>query len=304
MSKFREIFRGKPKYVTVKSGVERETQKKEASDAYWIKCTGKDCGTPLYQKQLAKNLYVCEKCGQHHRVSAEERIAQIVDDVDHFVRYDQNLAPGNPLGFPDYEDKLKQDYEKTGLRDAIITGEGLVGGYPVVLIVMEFAFRSGSMGSVVGEKITRAFERATEQKRPVIAFSASGGARMQEGIFSLIQMQKTAMAVSHHSKAGQLFISVLTDPTLAGVFGSFASLGDVIIAEPGATIGFAGLRVIEEAIRRPVPTGLQQAETVYNNGFIDMIVPRTQMKNLLVKLLRLHGYQPVSETNRAETVEQ
>lgn len=288
MSKFRDIFRGRPKYVTVRSQAEEgQGSRRELPDGLWTKCEG--CGTPIYHKDLAKNLFVCEKCGFHHQIGARDRIAQIVDDMDAFEEFDRELWPANPLQFPDYEKKTQADREKTGLSDAIMTGKGTVGGYPAVLIAFDFFFRGGSMGSVVGEKVTRAFERATEQRLPVIAFPASGGARMQEGIFSLMQMQKTAWAVETHSRAGLLYISVLTDPTLAGVYGSFAALGDIIIAEPKATVGFAGPSVITETIRRPIPPDLQSAETVFANGFIDRIVPRTELKAALTQLLRYHA---------------
>lgn len=288
MSKFRDIFRGRPKYVTVRSQSEEDQgAKRELPDGLWAKCEG--CGSPIYHKDLAKNLFVCEKCGFHHKVGASERIAQIVDDMDAFEEFDVELWPANPLGFPEYEKKAEADRQKTGLSDAIMTGKGTVGGYPAVLIAMDFFFRGGSMGSVVGEKVTRAFERATKERLPVIAFPASGGARMQEGIFSLMQMQKTASAVEMHSRAGLLYVTVLTDPTLAGVYGSFAALGDINIAEPGATVGFAGPSVITETIRRPIPPDLQSAETVFQNGFIDRIVPRPELKTVLTQLLRYHA---------------
>lgn len=302
MSKFREIFRARSKYVKVKTTAESQEEsvevqegagKPEVPDGAWTKCQG--CGATLYQKELANNLYVCEKCGYHHKISARERIRQIVDDVDEFIELDSDLLPANPLNFPDYEQKMASDFEKTGLRDAILSGIGTVGNYPAVIVAMDFFFRGGSMGSIVGEKVARAFECAGEEGLPVITFSASGGARMQEGIFSLMQMQKTAAAVHAHNKRGLLFISVLTDPTTAGVFGSFASLGDINIAEPGATVGFAGPRVIEETIRRPIPSNLQKAETVFDHGFIDLIVPRSEMRNTLIRLLRFHApYEPLA----------
>lgn len=290
MSKFREIFRGKPKYVKVKSTNEEEQARREVPDGLWAKCEG--CATPLYHKELEKSLFVCEKCGFHHRIGARERIRQTVDDVDAFIEHDANLRPANPLEFPDYETKATAGKEKTGLNDAIVTGEGSVGGYPAMLVAMDFFFVGGSMGSVVGEKVVRAFDRAAEQRLPVIAFSASGGARMQEGIYSLMQMQKTAAAVEMHNRRGLLYVSVLTDPTTAGVFGSFASLGDVNIAEPGATVGFAGRRVIEETIRRPIPPDLQKSDEVFEHGFIDLIVPRPQLKSVLARLLRFHSSPP------------
>lgn len=287
LSKFREIFRARPKYVTVRSQSETEQgQKREVPDGLWTKCEG--CGSPLYHKDLARNLYVCPRCGFHHKIGARERIAQVVDDVAAFEEFDAHLCPADPLEFPHYHEKLEEDRRRTGLNDAVVTGKGSVGGYPAVIIAFDFFFRGGSMGSVVGEKVTRAFERATALRLPVIAFPASGGARMQEGIFSLMQMQKTASAVDRHSRAGLLYISVLTDPTLAGVYGSFAALGDINIAEPKATVGFAGPSVIQETIRRPVPPDLQSAETVFEHGFIDMIVPRPELKGVLVRLLRYH----------------
>lgn len=296
LSKFREIFRARSKYVKVKTttdssepaaGVQEDAAKPEIPDGAWTKCQG--CGATLYQKELANNLYVCEKCGYHHKISARERIRQIVDNVDEFIELDSNLVPANPLNFPDYEQKMASDYEKTGLRDAVLSGVGTIGNYPAVIVAMDFFFRGGSMGSIVGEKVARAFEYAGKERLPVITFSASGGARMQEGIFSLMQMQKTAAAVDAHNKRGLLFVSVLTDPTTAGVFGSFASLGDINIAEPGATVGFAGPRVIEETIRRPIPSNLQKAETVFEHGFIDLIVPRSEMRNTLIRILRFHA---------------
>src|SRR5690606_4747196 len=233
-------------------------------------------------------LYVCDKCGYHFRIGARVRIAQLVDDVDAFVELDKDLVSTNPLNFPDYPEKLKATSEKTGLRDAVITGVGRIQGVETVLAVMDFYFMGGSMGSVVGERVTRAFERAGELGLPIVTVAASGGARMQEGILSLMQMEKTCAAVEKFSRKGLLFISVLADPTTAGGFGSFASLGDINIAEPGATIGFAGQRVIEETIRKPVPPSLQKAETVFNNGFIDMIVPRSELKREIGRLLLWH----------------
>lgn len=306
LSKFRDIFRGRAKYVTVRSPVVKDARtKKDVPDPLWTKCNG--CGTPLYHKDLEKDLFVCAKCGFHHRVGAFERIRQVADDMDDFVEFDDNLRSTDPLNFPHYEEKLQSDFEKTGLFDAIVTGKGYVGGRHAVLIAMDFSFRGGSMGSVVGEKVVRAFERASEKNLPVIAFSASGGARMQEGILSLIQMQKTAAAVEHHNRKGLLYISVFTNPTLAGVFGSYAALGDIHLAEPGATVGFAGPTVIEEAIRRPIPADLQSAETVFEHGFIDKVVPRQELKNALVQLLRLHNpkqsNQPQTSSEQAEVAQ-
>lgn len=288
MSKFREIFRGKARYVTVRAENEGAEPKREVPDGLWTKCP--QCREMLYNKDLERNLFVCDKCGFHFRISGRVRLAQLVDDLEAFEEYDATLAAANPLDFPQYQEKLTRDRAKTGNLDAIITGCGPLGGIPTVLIVMDFMFMGGSMGSVVGERVVRAFERAAERRLPVVAVSASGGARMQEGILSLMQMQKTVAAVERFSRKGLLYISVLTDSTTAGVFGSFASLGDINLAEPGATIGFAGQRVIEETIRKAIPPKLQKAETVYANGFIDRIVPRPELKGEVVKLLTWHGY--------------
>lgn len=297
MAKFREIFRGKSKYVTVRAETEEAAVKKEVPDGLWTKCDA--CGALLYQKDLERNLFVCDKCGHHFRIGAKVRIAQLVDDVEAFVEIDEALVTTNPLDFPDYPEKLKATTEKTGLRDAVITGIGRINGVETVLAVMDFYFMGGSMGSVVGERVTRAFERAGELGLPIVTVSASGGARMQEGILSLMQMEKTCAAVEQYSRKGLLFISVLADPTTAGVFGSFASLGDINIAEPGATVGFAGQRVIEETIRKAIPPGLQKAETVFSNGFIDMIVPRSELKREIGRLLLWHTAQGPITPDRA-----
>lgn len=292
MSKIRDIFRSKPKYVTVKPVAAEHTEtakggKAQVPDGLWIKCP--QCSAVIYRKDLERNLGVCEKCGFHFPVGAKERLRQLVDGSAPFVEFDANLMPGDPMNFPEYANKKERDYKKTGLSDAIITGQAMIGGHPVVLGVMEFGFMGGSMGSVVGEKITSAFEYALEHRLPVVLVASSGGARMQEAIVSLMQMQKTAAAVERHSRAGLLYISVLANPTTAGVYGSFASQGDINIAEPGATIGFAGQGVIEAAIGKRVPPDLQKAETVFSNGFIDMITPRPQLKKVLVQLLNFHG---------------
>ena len=214
-----------------------------------------------------------------------------IADEGTFAPFDEGLASKNPLGFPGYEEKIRGLREKTGANEAVVTGEAAILGYPVVIGVMESAFMMGSMGSVVGEKITRAFERATERKLPVVLFTASGGARMQEGIFSLMQMAKTAGAASRHGEAGALYIAVLTDPTTGGVAASFASLGDIIIAEPGALIGFAGKRVIQDTLGAALPEGFQTAEFVRENGFVDLIVPRHNQRSVIARLIRMHGYQ-------------
>jgi acetyl-CoA carboxylase carboxyl transferase subunit beta len=242
-------------------------------------------------------LKVCGGCNYHARLTWQERIG-ITADGGNFTELDAAMDSGNPIGFPGYEAKIAALREECGAREAVVTGECAVLGSPAVIGVMDSRFMMASMGSVVGEKITRAFEYAAEKKRPVILFTASGGARMQEGIFSLMQMAKTSGAVARHSKAGQLYITVLTDPTTGGVTASFASLGDIIIAEPKALVGFAGRRVIQGTIGQELPAGFQTAEFVYSHGFADMVVPRTRLRETLARLLRMHHYFPEAEPCR------
>ncbi len=230
---------------------------------------------------------VCTKCSYHARLTAAQRLA-ITADENSFIEYDRNMQSQNPIEFKGYEARLKELRAKTGLNDAIVTGRCTIGGEPCVLGVMDSHFMMASMGSVVGEKITRAFERATDESLPVILFAASGGARMQEGIVSLMQMAKTSAAAARHSAQGNLYITVLTDPTTGGVTASFAMLGDIIIAEPKVLVGFAGRRVIEATIKQNLPDEFQSAEFLLSHGFVDMIVPRSEMKKTLAHLLRLH----------------
>ena len=230
---------------------------------------------------------VCPSCNYHSRLAARERLDMTVDR-DSFYEYDADMQSVNPIGFPDYEKKIEQLQSATGLREAILTGECLIEGERCVIGVMDSNFMMASMGSVVGEKITRAFERAAEKRLPVVLFTASGGARMQEGIISLMQMAKTSGAVSRHSRAGLLYIPVLTDPTTGGVAASFAALGDIIIAEPKVLIGFAGRRVIENTIRQRLPDDFQSAEFSLEHGFVDLIVERSAMRKMLGRLLRFH----------------
>ncbi len=232
---------------------------------------------------------VCPKCNYHGRLSSTERIA-ITVDKDSFKEFDGKMKGADPLDFPDYAEKQAELRASTGLSEAVITGTASIKGSTVVIGVMDSRFMMGSMGSVVGEKITRAFEYATEHNLPVIMFTASGGARMQEGIVSLMQMAKTSGAVKLHSEAGGLYISVMTDPTTGGVTASFASLGDIIIAEPKVLIGFAGRRVIEGTIKQRLPEDFQLAEFMYEKGFVDMIVERRKLRSVLSHLLKLHGY--------------
>ena len=234
---------------------------------------------------------VCPKCNYHGRLSSQERIA-ITVDKESFREFNANMRGADPLDFPEYKEKQAELRGSTGLSEAVITGTATIKGSPVVIGVMDSRFMMGSMGSIVGEKITRAFEYATEHKLPVVMFTASGGARMQEGIVSLMQMAKTSGAVKLHSEAGGLYISVMTDPTTGGVTASFASLGDIIIAEPKVLIGFAGRRVIEGTIKQRLPEDFQLAEFMYDKGFVDMIVERRKLRSVLSHLLKLHGFYP------------
>ncbi len=232
---------------------------------------------------------VCPSCNYHGRLSARERIA-ITVDKESFCELDADMKSCNPIDFPEYEEKQEQLRDNTGLNDAVVTGTALIKGSPVVIGVMDSRYMMGSMGSVVGEKISRAFEYAAENNLPVVMFTAAGGARMQEGIVSLMQMAKTAGAVKLHSDKGGLYITVLTDPTTGGVTASFASLGDIIIAEPKVLVGFAGRRVIESTIKQRLPDDFQLAEFMFEKGFVDMIVERKKMRSVLSHLLKLHGF--------------
>lgn len=246
------------------------------------------CGNVAFTQEFDINKKVCSECNYHSRLSANERLNLTVDK-DSFVEYDINMSSKNPLGFDEYEEKICCLQKLTNLKDAVVTGECTIRGQKTVIIVMDSRFMMASMGSVVGEKITRAFEKATEEKLPVVAFTASGGARMQEGIFSLMQMAKTSGAVARHSKKGLAYITVLTDPTTGGVTASFASIGDIIIAEPKVLIGFAGRRVIEGTIKQRLPDDFQSSEFLLEHGFVDMIVNRTKMRKTLSKLIKLHS---------------
>lgn len=249
--------------------------------------TCKRCGTALTAKNYGRNLYVCPSCGLYGRLFARTRIKLTVDK-DSFKELWGNLETVNPLDFDGYEDKIRTLQEKTKMREAVVTGVCTIGGMKVCLGVMDSHFLMASMGSVVGEKLTRLFEYATARELPVVLFTASGGARMQEGIISLMQMAKVSAAAARHSQEGLLYLTVLTDPTTGGVTASFASLGDIILAEPHATVGFAGRRVIEGTIGETLPEDFQSAEFLQEHGFCDKIVPRNQMKRTLERLLRLH----------------
>lgn len=276
------------KYRTTEKEIseEKDDGKPEIPAGLWRKCN--KCGKPIYAEDVKSNYYICPKCGGYFRIHAYRRIEMLADEGS-FEEWDQEMEVSNPLSFPGYEKKLAATREKTKLNEAIVTGKLSIGGYPAVVGVCDARFLMSSMGYNVGEKITRAVERATAEKLPVIIFACSGGARMQEGIISLMQMAKTAAALKRHHEADQLFVSVLTDPTTGGVTASFAMLGDIILAEPNALIGFAGPRVIEQTIGQKLPEGFQRSEFLLEHGFVDQIVRREEMKETLERILRLHS---------------
>ncbi len=264
-----------------------ETKKVKMPEGVWSKC--KNCNEIIYTKEIERNLNVCPKCDYHFRISARERIALTLDEGS-FVEMDATMESVDFLDFKDskkYKDRIRAAVKKSGPGDAVICGEGTIDGLGVVVSVFDFGFMGGSMGSVVGEKITRAIEKGLEKRQPVIIFSSSGGARMQESILSLMQMAKTSAALAKLKAAGIPFISVLTDPTTGGVTASFAMLGDINMAEPRALIGFAGPRVIEQTIRQKLPDGFQRSEYLLEHGMVDMIVRRQEMKARLSQILRI-----------------
>ncbi|MCG3149241.1 MAG: Acetyl-coenzyme A carboxylase carboxyl transferase subunit beta [Verrucomicrobiae bacterium] len=264
---------------------ETKTKKRDIPKGLWVKC--KDCGEMIFSKELAANLKVCPKCDLHFSMTAAERVAALADEGT-WTEYDADLVSVDVLKFTGvaaYSERLKSHQRQTGVLDAIQTGLCKITGHDVSLAVMDFGFLGGSMGSVVGEKVTRSIEKATELKIPSIVVSASGGARMYEGILSLMQLAKTSGALALHAKAGLPYFSVLTHPTTAGVMASYASLGDVIIAEPKALIGFAGPRVIKETTQQELPDGFQTSEFLRERGLIDVIVHRKQLKETIGKML-------------------
>ncbi|MFC4403679.1 acetyl-CoA carboxylase, carboxyltransferase subunit beta [Gracilibacillus xinjiangensis] len=277
----KDLFAKKKKYASIPS----ENAKKDVPEGLMQKCD--HCQKIYYQKEWQKHLYVCPDCGHHHQITAHERINHLFDE-DSFVEWDKELISGNPLDFPQYDEKLEKDRIKTGLNEAVVTGEGSVKGVRAAVAVMDSRFRMGSMGSVVGEKITRAIENAREKQIPIIVFTASGGARMQEGILSLMQMAKTSMAIQRLHQENGLFISVMTNPTTGGVSASFASIGDYNFAEPGALIGFAGRRIIEQTIREKLPDDFQTAEFQLAHGQLDKVIPREEMRDTLATILEIH----------------
>ena len=278
-----KIYRARPQDI-VRSYSEEE--KPNVPQGIMTKCPS--CGKVIYTKLLLMNFKRCDECGYNFKISANERFALILDDGE-LQEFDAQMTTRDPLNFPGYGDKLVRTQSQTGLVDGVVTGRGKIEGLPVMLGVMDPAFFMGSMGTTIGEKLARLFERATKERLPVIVFTASGGARMQEGIFSLMQMAKVSAAAAKHSEAGLLYVVVLTDPTTGGVTASFAMLGDIILAEPGALIGFAGPRVIEQTIGQKLPEGFQRAEFLLEHGFVDQIVPRDQLRHTLGTILKLHS---------------
>ncbi|WP_368657486.1 acetyl-CoA carboxylase, carboxyltransferase subunit beta [Metabacillus halosaccharovorans] len=271
----------KKKYASIPS----EQAKQDVPEGIVIKCPS--CKKIMYTKELMKNVKVCMNCSYHHQMNARERIASLLDE-NSFIEYDKEMISENPLNFPGYEEKLEKDRQKTNQNEAVVTGEGTINGFRTSVAIMDASFRMGSMGSVVGEKITRAIETANEKGLPIIIFTASGGARMQEGVLSLMQMAKTSSALKLFSDNGRLIISVMTHPTTGGVSASFASLGDYNFAEPGALIGFAGRRIIEQTIREELPEDFQTAEFLLKHGQLDAVINRQDLKEKLGNILDIH----------------
>ena len=282
----KNLFR-KQEYITVSS---KPLDDKEFTpnipNGKWVNC--KKCKSIIYLEDLENDYHVCPTCNYHFNISSDERVKQIFDEGS-FVPMFEEIEATNPLDFPRYEEKLNKVKEKSNLSEGVLCGTGKIDSKKVAAAIMDSKFLMGSMGCAVGERITRTVEYATANKLPLIIFTASGGARMQEGILSLMQMAKTSAAIAKHDVAGLLYVSVITNPTTGGVTASFAMLGDVIIAEPGATLGFAGRRVIENTINQKLPDDFQSAEFMLEKGFVDDIVSRKNLKDYLSKLLRLHG---------------
>jgi acetyl-CoA carboxylase carboxyl transferase subunit beta len=282
----RNLFRERPHFQ--RPHLPRR-HKPEQTEAVWIRC--ERCHELLYQRDFEKNFKVCQKCEYHVRLSAEERIAQLLDP-ESFVEEDAELVAADPLGFKTleqtYPEKVRETRDKTGLKEAMLCGRGTLEGHPLRLAVSDFAFMGGSMGSVVGEKLVRAVERCLAEGLPLVAVGSSGGARMQEGIFGLMQMAKTSAALARLGEARLPFFSVLSDPTIGGVPASWAGLGDVLIAEPGAQIGFAGPRVIEQITKQKLPPDAQRAEFLMHHGMVDLVVPRRDLRSTLARLLSLY----------------
>lgn len=271
----------KKKYATIPS----ERDKQDVPEGIMTKCP--NCKKIMYTKELVKNVKVCLHCGHHHTMTAYERIESLFEPGS-FTELDSRLTTANPLDFPEYMEKIQKDRRNSDLNEAVVTGVGRIGENEVAVAIMDSRFRMGSMGSVVGEKITRAIEKARESGIPFLIFTASGGARMQEGVLSLMQMAKTSAALKMFSDEGGLIISIMTHPTTGGVSASFASLGDINLAEPGALIGFAGRRIIEQTIREELPDDFQTAEFLMKHGQLDAVVSRLEMKGILNNILEIH----------------
>ena len=265
-------------------GIKAE-KKIKIPEGLWVKCDS--CREIIYKKEIENNLKICPKCNYHFRISAKERILLLVDE-DSFTEIDAGLSSTDPLDFRDkvpYRERLEENRKKSELEEAALSGEATIEGHPVVVVIMDFSFMGGSMGSVVGEKVVRAAEAALEQKKPLVTVASSGGARMQEGIFSLMQMARVSAAIARLSDSGGLYISVLADPTFGGVTASFAMLGDIIIAEPRSLIGFAGQRVIEQTIKQQLPDDFQRAEFLLDHGMIDAVVDRKELRRTLGQII-------------------
>lgn len=281
----------KREYISLQSSVKLDKkQGPYVPDGMFVKCPS--CRESIYSKDLGDER-ICPNCGFAFRISAQERL-QLTIDSGSFEEWDENVFSTDPLEFPGYNGKLKKAEIRSGLREAIVTGKACILNHPTAFGIMDSNFIMGSMGQAVGEKVTRLFEKATEKHLPVVLFTASGGARMQEGILSLMQMAKTSAAVKKHSEAGLFYLTVLTDPTTGGVTASFAMQGDIILSEPGALIGFAGRRVIEQTIKEPLPDEFQLAEGLLEHGFVDAIVPRPEMRETIGQLLSFHTMEEVS----------
>ncbi|MCR5625073.1 MAG: acetyl-CoA carboxylase, carboxyltransferase subunit beta [Lachnospiraceae bacterium] len=276
-----------PKGKEKSSFIKKKKRGPAIPDDNWVKC--KKCMNLVYKKDITE-FKICPNCGNHFRMTPAERI-KITCDPGSFEEWDAGLSTADPMGYPDYDEVIKTAQEKSGIREAVVTGKCTIDGNPTAIAIMDSHFMMGSMGSVVGEKITRAFERATNAELPIIVFTVSGGARMQEGIISLMQMAKVSEAVARHDDAGLLYITVITDPTTGGVTASFAMLGDIIIAEPKALIGFAGQRVIKATINQDLPQGFQRSEFQLEHGFVDRIIKRENLKTELAIILELHKKQ-------------
>lgn len=283
----RELFaKNKVKYATIP----KKEHKNDVPEGIMTKCPS--CKKNLFTKDIESNMWVCPSCDHHYPLNAKQRVSTLLEEEGQ-TSFDNDLQTINPLEFPGYTEKILSDQKKTGLNEAVWTGEGMLEDSKVVLAIMDSTFRMGSMGSVVGEKITRAIEYATKHHLPFIIFTASGGARMQEGVLSLMQMAKTSVALNAHRRAGLLFVSVMTHPTTGGVSASFASLGDINLAEPKALIGFAGRRVIEQTVREKLPEDFQTAEFLLEKGQLDAVIHRHQMKQTLSNIVRLHSKEEV-----------